>query len=125
MIENPVAQAHAVGKPATLVQIFVDCIAPGEHDARDLHLIAHFQRSNFFFGEGKAQLRHGGISIQARPNVHHALRGQFASDLSPLGFGELGQLFDDFGSAHSGNLPWLIGAGKRCGYTRNEQHVRG
>jgi hypothetical protein len=33
--------------------------------------------------------------------------------LAALGNGELGQLFDDFGSAHGANLPWRKWAGKR------------
>jgi hypothetical protein len=34
-------------------------VTPGDHDAGNQNLVADFQRADFFFGEGKAQFRHG------------------------------------------------------------------
>ena len=53
MVKNPVAQAHARRQLAALVQILVDRVAPGVNDAGNQHLVADFQRPDFFFGEWK------------------------------------------------------------------------
>ena len=58
MIKNPVAQIHARRQLAALVQILVDRVAPGEHDAGNQHLVADFQRPDFFFGEGEGKFSH-------------------------------------------------------------------
>ena len=53
MIQNAVAQLHFRRQLAALVQILVDRVAPGEHDAGNQHLVADFQRPDFVFGEWK------------------------------------------------------------------------
>jgi hypothetical protein len=35
------------------MQVFVDRVAPGEHDAGNQNFVADFQRPDFFFGEWK------------------------------------------------------------------------
>ena len=56
MIQDAVAQIDARRQLAALVQIFMDRVAPGEHDAGNQHLVADFQRPDFFFGEGELQV---------------------------------------------------------------------
>ena len=53
MIKNPVAQAHARRRLPALVQILVDRVAPGEHDAGNQNLVADLQRADFFSENGK------------------------------------------------------------------------
>ena len=53
MIEDAIAQTDARRQLAALVQIFVDRVASGEHNAGNQNLIADFQRPDFFFGEGE------------------------------------------------------------------------
>ena len=41
-------------------------VTSGEHDAGNQHLVADFQRPDFFFGEGKGKLDHKIILILQR-----------------------------------------------------------
>ena len=43
----------------SFVPMLVNRVASGEHAAGNQHLIADFQRADFFAGEGKRKFRHG------------------------------------------------------------------
>src|SRR6185312_7121902 len=45
------------------MQILVNRIATGEHDAGDQHLVANFQRADFVLGKGKREIRHNNSEL--------------------------------------------------------------
>jgi hypothetical protein len=52
-------------RAAALVQMLVDRVAPGEHDAGNQNLVADFQRADFFLGEGETKFVMG--VFQSKP----------------------------------------------------------
>ena len=76
MIQDAVPQIHARRQLAALVQIFVDRIATGEYDAGNQHLVADFQRADFFFGERKGKFDHCKVSFNTTTFAICAIRTQ-------------------------------------------------
>ena len=58
VVDDAVAQAHARRQRAAFVQVLVDRVAPGEDDAGDQDLVAHLERADLVFGEGKGERNH-------------------------------------------------------------------
>ena len=58
MINNAVLQLHFRRQHPAFVDIFVNGIAAGVHDAGNQHLVAHLEGADFFFAERSIELNH-------------------------------------------------------------------
>ena len=58
MINDAIFETHSRRQFATVMQIFVDGVPPGEHHAGNQNFIANFERANLFLGKRKGQFCH-------------------------------------------------------------------